>query len=199
MNSKFQKLFNKANSYFKAGDFDSAVACYEVILQDTDDKFVRGLAYWGAGECYLDVGEFKKAENYLRIAIGLNRKEPNYHHLLGVTLNKLNRFGEAIAEFKIALKFLPYHSELLRQIGWAYFMRDQIDAGRIYLEKSLKKDITRRGKLSIFHIKFIGNTSDIKIMEGAGFAFFDKGEIDKINLIPTCRKAVYIALKQLNI
>lgn len=135
-----KKLFEKADFYTKKGNYQKAVACYELVLLDEKDKFVRELAYWGAGECYLDLGLFEEAEEYLRKAVGLNPLEPNYHYLLGIAFSKRERFTEAILEFEEALKLAPDHPEILRGLGWATFMDGKLDQGRLLLERSLELD-----------------------------------------------------------
>lgn len=142
MNKKVSELFKKADRYFKTGDFVSSAACYELILRDEKDEFARELAYWGAGESYLEMDELEKSERYLKIATNMNPAEANYHYLLGVTLGKLWRFDEAVGELEIALRLKPDEPELMRHVGWNYFMAGDIVLGRKYLRQALAKDPT---------------------------------------------------------
>ena len=135
-----ERLFQKADFYTKQGKYQKAVACYELILADEKDDFIRELAFWGAGECYLNLNLFEDAERYLRKAIELNPENANYHCLLGATLTKRERFEEAIFEFEEASRLAPNNPEILRNLGWAIFMKGDIDQGRALIERSLELD-----------------------------------------------------------
>lgn len=139
MNSKIQKLFKKADELTKKNDLEGAIACYEIILENyPQEKFARELAFWGAGECYLNTGNFQKAKNYLEKAIKLNSQEVSYRYLLGVTLTKLRRFKEALKIFKFCLKQSPTHPAILRELGWTHFNTGHPKQGKQLIQQSLK-------------------------------------------------------------
>lgn len=50
-----------------------------------------------------------------------------------------------------------------------------------YIDRSNGK--TREGPVYVFHAKFRGKISDIRLGEGGGFGFFDRTELDSIPIV----------------
>lgn len=65
-----------------------------------------------------------------------------------------------------------------------------IDFQEIHLYRELDYEIPKYyGKQYVFEVKFKGKISDIRLTEGAGFAFFDKSELKNLK-IPEMEKRV---------
>src|SRR3989344_7233868 len=73
--------------------------------------------------------------------------------------------------------------EIKEEIG---IEADDEDIELVY-ERDYKIDTRFEGKQYGFKVRFRGKLSDIRLNEGAGFAFFDKSEFDRIN-IPNMEK-----------
>lgn len=77
-----------------------------VDLNPTNIDFLRPY-----GLLQLRAGDFEAAESTMREVRRLADDHPDDHHILGVTLLKLERYSEAAVEFERALALAPNHGE----------------------------------------------------------------------------------------
>lgn len=65
------KLFEKADSLFKANNIKEAISLYQKIL---DNNLESSELYYNIGRCYFQIEEFKKSKSYFQKALVLNPK-----------------------------------------------------------------------------------------------------------------------------
>ncbi len=92
------------------------------------------------GEQLLIAGNFEAAKDVLTAALMKDPNNPEVHYLLGDVLCKLARFEDAILMLRKANRLLPHHPRIIHLLGWALFMNDEPDVGRVLMERSLVTD-----------------------------------------------------------
>lgn len=68
-----------ARAYFNTGNFKKALREFTFILENRPDD---DYAYFGAGLCYIKLGDRKRGAEMLKVAIALNPKNKVYHSYL---------------------------------------------------------------------------------------------------------------------
>jgi Flp pilus assembly protein TadD len=74
---------------------DEALACYRKALQRANTPAQKGLYNNNIGSVYLDLGQFEKAEGFIRESLELAPKDSNSRHNLGLCLLAKREWGEA--------------------------------------------------------------------------------------------------------
>lgn len=74
---------------------DEAMSCYRKALQRAQTSNQRALYSNNIGSVHLDLGQFDKAEEYVRRSIELDAKDTNSRHNLGLCLLARREWGEA--------------------------------------------------------------------------------------------------------
>lgn len=74
---------------------DEALACYRKAMQRANTPAQKGLYNNNIGSVYLDLGQFSKAEEFIRESLELAPKDSNARHNLGLCLLAKREWGEA--------------------------------------------------------------------------------------------------------
>jgi len=113
------------------------------LTNHPDDKLIYGMV----GDMYMNLGEFKKAIDYLETGAKLNPNDAIIYFLLGVALAKTGRFNKGLDMLKRAQELQPEESEVKRNLGWVTAMRGrflddekEITKGREILVQIVRKD-----------------------------------------------------------
>lgn len=90
-----------------------------------------------AEQCLI-IGDNLTAEVFSREVIKLDPKNAESHYFLGEALCKQRRFAESIQALQRARKILPGNARIIHLLGWAIFMSEDVDLGRVYIKQALK-------------------------------------------------------------
>jgi Flp pilus assembly protein TadD len=85
------------------------------------------LAYQGIGHVYLLQGQLREAEEALTKAIALDHSSWISQNLLGLTYDRAQRHGDAIAAYQAALTVRPREAGVLNNLGLAYALNGDLD------------------------------------------------------------------------
>jgi tetratricopeptide (TPR) repeat protein len=111
-----------------------AVAILEKILE-TEQGNVDA-AYW-LGIAYQELGDFERAENYLRKASQLAPDRDEVYNALGYLFaERGTNLDEAIALIHKALEKAPENGAYLDSLGWVYFKQGKVNEALVELEKA---------------------------------------------------------------
>ena len=95
VNYSFGQL-NKANHFYKLGNFQSAIVCYEkVIKKDTSSATMRKL-----GDCYIKVRTYKLAEPLFSKLVAKNSGNSEDIYQYAIVLLSLGKYDQAITQFE---------------------------------------------------------------------------------------------------
>lgn len=86
---------------------------------------------------YLGLDDLEKAWNAANFARELDENSYTANYILGFILSRNNNFEEAIHFLEKANELRPNNAEILRALGWAYFMLDKRLKGIVILERAL--------------------------------------------------------------
>jgi tetratricopeptide (TPR) repeat protein len=106
-----QRLYAEAKAAEASGDFQTAVARYESLLQIAPRL---APAYNNLGALYLRIHEFKKASVVLEKGLQIDPRMSSASALLGISLYELGDYGSAKPRLELALRNNPKddHAEL---------------------------------------------------------------------------------------
>ncbi|PZG16266.1 hypothetical protein C1I95_17970 [Micromonospora craterilacus] len=91
--------YRRANLFFEAGDPTSAARLLEPIVEaEPDNAAVRQLL----ARAYFQSAQLTRAEEQLRELVDRNPSDHYAHHVLGRTLERLNRHTDALRHLRIA-------------------------------------------------------------------------------------------------
>ena len=111
----------RSDVLLSSGDFAGAVAELERFLKivPTSVDARRRVV-----ELLTRTGNFARAEESLREAIGFSPGEPGWHFALGEVLARANRFADAAAAYQRADELLPEYASLFRELDARIKARD---------------------------------------------------------------------------
>ena len=96
------------SSYFKAGRFDSAVACFERAIELLPTySWVRGMAFANLGNVRFAQGRYRDAITHLSEALRLNPNDADAHNNLARALRKVGDREQAMVHFRTAIRLKP--------------------------------------------------------------------------------------------
>lgn len=133
-----ESYFRMANGAAKQGQYDKALEFYQLCLRG-DPK--AAVTYNAAGGVYEAKGEFEKALDYYRKAIGFAtergelRVAVQARTLVGGALMKLNRLADAEEELRRAISADPKYAEAYNKLSLVYARQKRFDDA---LAKSLE-------------------------------------------------------------
>lgn len=116
-------LMNYADALFMNARYDSAIACYNLLLNDSAGTAEN---YNMLGTAYFNLKDYSKAEAVFRQGMALY---PLYYTLwfnCGNTLAASGRYDEAIESFKKAYDLNPSDRKILQYIAMAYNAKGDI-------------------------------------------------------------------------
>jgi Flp pilus assembly protein TadD len=94
-------------------------------------------ASFGLATLYFEQKKFPEALDSAQKSIAKNSRFPAAHNLLGVILNQMGRYEEAVASFQNALKLAPDDVNLSINLGIAYINTKDYARAREIFEKTL--------------------------------------------------------------
>ncbi|MEU6022362.1 tetratricopeptide repeat protein [Micromonospora sp. NPDC048871] len=91
--------YRRANLFFESGDPTGAARLLEPIIEaEPDNAAVRQLL----ARAYFQSAQLGRAEEHLRELVDRNPSDHYAHHVLGRTLERLNRHSDALRHLRIA-------------------------------------------------------------------------------------------------
>ena len=88
---KMELSFNKGDADYKTGDYDSAIANFEMAIK-SGNKDIQKKAFYNLGNTYTKMGKYKEAVgayiNALKIDPGYNKAKKNIEYLLNKKKNE---------------------------------------------------------------------------------------------------------------
>ncbi|MDA8174574.1 MAG: DnaJ domain-containing protein, partial [Nitrospiraceae bacterium] len=96
------------------------------------------------GKAYYLNRDFKKAELFFAIAMGLDARKPEYLLYYGSTLRRLGKDKEAIKILHRALSLNRESTAILAEVGLVYLKLGLPDRAEHYLKQALRKDPSNR-------------------------------------------------------
>jgi tetratricopeptide (TPR) repeat protein len=85
-------LLNKANEYYKKGNYQKALESYQAILNRyRDDPIIRERL----AMCYYELGQMENARREYELVIKLKKETIDSYRFLGLIYEKENRLDEA--------------------------------------------------------------------------------------------------------
>ena len=97
--------------YYKAGRFDSAVACFQRAIELLPAYSpTRAMAYASLGDVRFAQGRYSEAITHLSEALRLNPYNADAHNSLGAALQRLGDREQAMVHFRTAIRLQPDHA-----------------------------------------------------------------------------------------
>jgi len=132
----------------------------ESIIKYSDDYRL----YEEMADVSIYLWNIKKAENSIDYALNINPESATWNYLKWFILLTEDNFTDALGYLEKSNKLLWNNSEVLRNLGWAYTMNNQVEKGITILKRAL--NLSPWDKL---------------ITEDLAMALIWKGEIDLWN------------------
>jgi signal transduction histidine kinase len=179
-NHQFEKLLDKADSYYEDQKFDSAIVYYYkaklVCTPDELDNISLALYYIATiqkAQC-----DFSGSESTATESLKIN---PNYsqnfsfYNLLGLNYLELNDFEEAIKYYNLSYKEVKGQIEkcvIKNNIAYIYLESKQFSKAKVILESIVKHD------------SLVANKKNYaKVLDNLGFAYFKLNKTQAIDYL----------------
>ena len=121
--------------YTYLGKKEKAIEVLQGVLGEDSDNVDAN--YW-IGLAYQALGNFEKAEYYLRKAIALAPDRDEGYNALGYLFAEYStNLDEAVELIKKALEKSPENGAYLDNLGWVYFKQGKLTAALEHLEKAV--------------------------------------------------------------
>ncbi len=123
----YQVHINVGNCYKEMGEYDKAIAAFDVVLEKTreekntldgDEKAAHALA--GIGETYIMKGEVETAKSFLQQAIDIFPDDENMSFKIGEIYFKQGEAAKGIEFYDKAIQINSEWAAPYRQRGYAY-------------------------------------------------------------------------------
>ena len=114
----------KGNEAFKTGDYGSAIAHYELSLQDTELDSDKSIVHSNRAACFLKLGRLEEALKEAERSVSLDKKNVKGNFRVGLALHALKRYGEAVKALEKAqsLEKKKQNKDIENAIRMAEFM-----------------------------------------------------------------------------
>ena len=114
----------KGNEAFKSGDYGSAIAHYELSLQDTELDSDKSIVHSNRAACFLKLGRLEEALKEAERSVSLDEKNVKGNFRVGLALHALKRYGEAVKALEKAqsLEKKKQNKDIENAIRMAEFM-----------------------------------------------------------------------------
>jgi len=96
-------------------------------------------ACFGLAKLYLSQKKLPEARNFAQQAVAKNDKSAAFHNLLGVILNQMGKYPEAVASLENALRLTPDDLNLSINLGVAYINSKEFAKARVLYERLLPR------------------------------------------------------------
>ncbi|MCX5782480.1 MAG: tetratricopeptide repeat protein [Elusimicrobia bacterium] len=117
-------------------DWPQAIEYFETLREnDETPMLLARLSYY-----YSLNNQFPKAIEYLKRAIELEPKNPNFYYLIGLAYDDMKNYGLAEQNFKEALKVKPDFTEVFFNLGVISDKQGKFEDAAAYFEKSVEID-----------------------------------------------------------
>ena len=123
--------FHLARVYLQQGNNDKALESLQTVYRGKPDK--PGLAAALGDVCAL-MKKFPQSEKYYRQAVIETPAEPDLHRALGQTLLDQEKFSDAAAEFRAALKLDAKNREAAKGLATSFYLEKRYDEAVPLLE-----------------------------------------------------------------
>ncbi len=132
------RLFaNRGIARFDKGDPEKALEDFQSALR-TDDNLTE--AWLGAGNAWLMMGDFKKAESIFGEAIRRGNDDPELLYNLGISLAKMGKYPAAVVQLDKALA-IREDAATLAQRAFCYFKLGKLKEAAADAERANNLDI----------------------------------------------------------
>ncbi len=135
--------FEKAESYFKKGNFNQAIREFETVLGKWPDD---PRCYNKLGVCYASLKDFVKAKVYLEKALTLDSEYPEPCNNLGNICLEEKEYEKSIELYKKALELKPDYAAVHSNLGLAYKRTKRINEAVKHFK--MAAEIDRKAPLS---------------------------------------------------
>jgi len=136
-NEEYKINFEKAENYFKKGNFNQAIIEFEVVLEKWPDD--PG-CYNKLGICYASLRDFVKAKSYLEKASILDLEYPEPYNNLGNICLEEKEYEKSIELYKKALELNPDYSAAHSNLGLTYKRTKKINEAVKHFKKAAEID-----------------------------------------------------------
>jgi tetratricopeptide (TPR) repeat protein len=148
----YQVGLNIAECYREKAEYESAIAEYEKVLEQTSPEVASGQetaakALAGMGECHLKQEDFEKAQEYFKRSIDTYSDNELIAYNVGEIYFSNQKLDEALHYFTVANEIKPDWSEPLYKLGLVYLNKADFANAKLYLNKFLavESDTERAG------------------------------------------------------
>lgn len=137
------------NAYLKLGLVDDASETFSHVneLAPTD------LNYINMGSVYLDIGDIRKAGEYIKQAVDPIPETISVFNNYAIELRKIGEFEEAIKQYNKCLSIYPNHHIILYNLGKAYFEMGKYKNAKTALKKSIVAKPRHEVKKLLAHVE----------------------------------------------
>ena len=139
--------FREAVTCFLDGNFDDAKAKLESVVQ-SDESYV--FAYCYLSLIYNSEGDLSKSLDLCNQGLQLDSSNAFLRYCLGLTLEKMQKFSEALEEYLYYLNVHPNDDECLFQVACVYDELDRSEeANQIYWQIVSKDDFHYKARFNL--------------------------------------------------
>lgn len=117
-----------------SGKLDEALAEFERVIETNP---LMTVAYMGAGDIYLEQGDFSSAEQRYGAAAKIEPRSFDAQYFHGFSLQMLNRFQEAIRAYLRALSIRPNDFDANLNLAMSYLDLDEPTQSLPYAQRSI--------------------------------------------------------------
>ena len=153
------RLLQESENAKLASDHTTALIKAEEVLVKHPDC-VEALEE--VADNYLALDDLEKAKAAAEFAYEINKESYTALYILGFILSRNNKFDKALNYLEKANALRPNNAEILRSLGWAYFMEGKKLKGIVILERALNL-----------------NQDDVMILCDLGICYVKNNQADK--------------------
>jgi len=108
------------------------------LIQDSIIKYSDDYRlYEELADVSIYIWNIKKAETSIDYALELNPESATWNYLKGFILLSQDKFKQSLSFLEKSNSLMWNNSEVLRNLGWAYTMNNQVEKGIIILKRAL--------------------------------------------------------------
>jgi tetratricopeptide (TPR) repeat protein len=144
------------------GNHKKAIEIAEQVLVKSPD-FVPALEE--IADNYLALEELRSAKKAAHFILELTKDSYTAYYILGFISAREKKFEEGSLYLETANTLYPNHPEILRNLGWCYFMNGQEMKGVIILERALNLQPENTGTLCDLGICYLNQGNKEKALD----------------------------------